>query len=62
MLSYRTEGPVAYAMLDRPEKLNAMTRGFWDDLRRVLAHNHQDVVSLSRLLRHLSIAGLPLSS
>ena len=24
------------------------------DLRRVLAHNHQDVVTLSRLLRHLS--------
>ena len=26
MLSYRTEGPIAYATLDRPEKLNAMTR------------------------------------
>src|SRR3954454_711193 len=37
MLSYRTEGPTAYAMLDRPEKLNAMTRGFWDDLRGGLA-------------------------
>jgi len=26
-------------------------------LRRVLAHNHQDVVSLARLLRHLSATG-----
>ena len=36
MLSYRTEGPIAYATLDRPEKLNAMTRSFWGDLHRVL--------------------------
>src|SRR6476661_7676526 len=36
MLSYRTEGPIAWARLDRPEKLNAMTRSFWDDLQRVL--------------------------
>ena len=42
MLSYRTEGPIAYAMLDRPEKLNAMTRGFWDDLRAVLERAEQD--------------------
>ncbi|BCT94094.1 hypothetical protein LYSHEL_31210 [Lysobacter helvus] len=28
--------------------------GSAQNLRRVLAHNHQDVVSLSRLLRHLS--------
>lgn len=27
------------------------------NLRRVLAHNHQDVVSLARLLRHLSALG-----
>jgi uncharacterized protein len=30
-------------------------------LRRVLTHNHQDVVSLSRLLRHLSLLGTQLS-
>jgi len=42
MLSYRTDGPIAYAMLDRPEKLNAMTRGFWDDLRGVLAQAEAD--------------------
>lgn len=28
-------------------------------LRRVLAHNHQDVVSLSRLLRHLAACEVP---
>lgn len=42
MLSYRTEGPIGYATLDRPAKLNAMTRGFWDDLRRVLAQAEAD--------------------
>jgi enoyl-CoA hydratase/carnithine racemase len=42
MLSYRTDGPIAYAMLDRPEKLNAMTRGFWDDLQGVLARAEAD--------------------
>jgi enoyl-CoA hydratase/carnithine racemase len=42
VLSYRTEGPIAYATLDRPEKLNAMTRGFWDDLQRVLAAAEAD--------------------
>jgi enoyl-CoA hydratase len=45
MLSYRTEGPIAYATLDRPEKLNAMTRSFWDDLHRVLDQaEHDDAV------------------
>jgi enoyl-CoA hydratase/carnithine racemase len=42
MLSYRSEGPIAYATLDRPEKLNAMTRGFWEDLRRVLSQAEAD--------------------
>jgi enoyl-CoA hydratase/carnithine racemase len=42
MLSYRTEGPIAYATLDRPEKLNAMTRSFWDDLHRVLDEAERD--------------------
>jgi enoyl-CoA hydratase/carnithine racemase len=42
MLSYRTEGPIAYATLDRPDKLNAMTRSFWDDLQRVLDQAERD--------------------
>jgi enoyl-CoA hydratase/carnithine racemase len=42
MLSYRTEGPIAWATLDRPEKLNAMTRSFWGDLRRVLDEAERD--------------------
>jgi enoyl-CoA hydratase/carnithine racemase len=32
MISYRTEGAVAWMTLDRPEKLNAMPRGFWAEL------------------------------
>jgi enoyl-CoA hydratase/carnithine racemase len=36
MLAYRSEGPVAWATLDRPEKLNAMTRAFWGELVEVL--------------------------
>jgi enoyl-CoA hydratase len=42
MLSYRKDGPVAWATLDRPEKLNAMTRGFWQELRDVLARADED--------------------
>ncbi len=42
MLSYRTEGPIAYATLDRPEKLTAMNRSFWDDLHRVLDQAERD--------------------
>jgi hypothetical protein len=34
--------------------LSYLRGGSARDLRRVLAHNHQDVVTLSRLLRHLS--------
>ena len=36
--------------------LSYLRGGSAQNLRRVLAHNHQDVISLSRLLRHLSIA------
>ena len=36
MLTYRAEGPIAWATLDRPDKLNAMTREFWQELRDVL--------------------------
>lgn len=36
MLAYRTEAPIAYVTLNRPEKLNAMTRGFWGKLRTAL--------------------------
>jgi uncharacterized protein YprB with RNaseH-like and TPR domain len=34
--------------------LSYLRGGSAQTLRRVLAHNHQDVISLSRLLRHLS--------
>lgn len=37
--------------------LSYLRGGSAQTLRRVLAHNHQDVISLSRLLRHLSAAG-----
>jgi uncharacterized protein YprB with RNaseH-like and TPR domain len=39
--------------------LSFLRGGSAHDLRRVLAHNHQDVVSLARLLRHLSALGDP---
>ena len=43
--------------------LSYLRGGSAQTLRRVLAHNHQDVVSLSRLLRHLSPLGAaPLQS
>jgi len=42
MLTYRVDGPIAWATLDRPEKLNAMHRGFWDDLRGVLERAERD--------------------
>ena len=32
MISYEVRGPVAWLTLDRPEKLNAMTRGFFTEL------------------------------
>src|SRR3954468_15271547 len=42
MLAYRTEGPVAWATLDRPDKLNAMSREFWAELRDVLQRAETD--------------------
>ena len=42
MLAYRTDGPIAYATLDRAEKLNAMTREFWRELRETLARAESD--------------------
>jgi enoyl-CoA hydratase/carnithine racemase len=42
MLAYRTEGPIAYATIDRAEKLNAMTREFWADLRETLERAEAD--------------------
>jgi enoyl-CoA hydratase/carnithine racemase len=42
MLAYRTDGPIGWATLDRPDKLNAMTRGFWQELRDVLDRAEQD--------------------
>src|SRR3954469_13283950 len=42
MLEYRTDGPVAFATLSRPEKLNAMTREFWAELRETLGRAEAD--------------------
>ena len=42
MLAYRSDGPVGWATLDRPEKLNAMARGFWQELRDLLARVESD--------------------
>lgn len=42
MLAYRTDGPIAWATLDRPDKLNAMNRDFWPRLRAVLARAEED--------------------
>jgi enoyl-CoA hydratase/carnithine racemase len=42
MVSYRTEGALAWATIDRPEKLNAMTAGFWGELADVLARAQAD--------------------
>jgi enoyl-CoA hydratase/carnithine racemase len=35
MIRFSTDGPVATAVLDRPEKLNAMPRSFWVELREL---------------------------
>jgi enoyl-CoA hydratase len=42
VLTYRADAPVAYLTLDRPEKLNAMTRAFWGELRTALARAEAD--------------------
>jgi len=36
VLTYSVEGAVAWAVLDRPEKLNAMARDFWPELTAVV--------------------------
>jgi enoyl-CoA hydratase/carnithine racemase len=42
MLAYRKDGPIGWASLDRPDKLNAMTRGFWQELLDVLDKAERD--------------------
>jgi enoyl-CoA hydratase/carnithine racemase len=42
MLTYRRDGVVAWATLDRPDKLNAMTRPFWGELVAVLDRAEAD--------------------
>ena len=42
MLGYRADGALGWATLERPEKLNAMTRGFWAELRSVLDEAERD--------------------
>jgi enoyl-CoA hydratase len=42
VLNYHSEGPIAWATINRPEKLNAMTRSFWQELRDVLAEAERD--------------------
>ncbi len=42
MLTYEVRGAAAWVMLDRPEKLNAMTREFWGELVDTLARAASD--------------------
>lgn len=42
MVSYAVEGSVAVATLDRADKLNAMPRSFWAELRAVIARAEED--------------------
>lgn len=42
MLGYEVRGAAAWLTLDRPEKLNAMTRGFWAELEAALARAEAD--------------------
>lgn len=42
MLTYTVEGPVAWATLDRPAKLNAMARSFWAELQDALGRAQGD--------------------
>lgn len=41
-MTYRVDGSVAILKLNRPEKLNAMSRRFWPELREVLASTASD--------------------
>jgi enoyl-CoA hydratase/carnithine racemase len=42
MLTYTVDGPIAWATLDRPERLNAMTRSLWDELTDAMARADAD--------------------
>lgn len=42
MLRYEVRGPVAWLTIDRPEKLNAMTRSFFGELEGALAAADED--------------------
>lgn len=42
MLSYSVEGPIAWATLDRPERLNAMPRSLWGEMRDAMARADAD--------------------
>jgi enoyl-CoA hydratase/carnithine racemase len=42
MLTYEVRGPVAWMMLDRPDKLNAMLPSFWTEVRDALARAADD--------------------
>jgi enoyl-CoA hydratase/carnithine racemase len=42
MLTYEVDGAVAWATIDRPDKLNAMTRDFWRELEETLARAQDD--------------------
>lgn len=42
MISYAVRGPVAWLTLDRPEKLNAMTRGFFGELEERVTEADRD--------------------
>src|ERR1700761_7197848 len=42
MLRYEVDGPIGWATLDRPDKLNAMTREFWTELQETLARAEAD--------------------
>ncbi|MGA8339766.1 MAG: enoyl-CoA hydratase/isomerase family protein [Solirubrobacteraceae bacterium] len=42
MLRYEVDGPIAWATLDRADKLNAMPRSFWGELEETLARADAD--------------------
>ena len=42
MLTYEVDGAVAWATIDRPDKLNAMTRDFWRELEETLGRAEDD--------------------
>lgn len=42
MLRYRVDGPIAWATLDRADKLNAMPRSFWRELVEILTRAETD--------------------